>query len=367
MSMAAPTPRPGILAIEAYVGDAASLPGIERVIKLSSNEGALGPSPKAVAAYRGLGDQLHRYPDGDAKRLRQLLAQHWRLEAERIVCGNGSDDLLQLLTRAYAGPGDEVLYSAHGFSVYKIAAQASGATPVAAPEVALTASVDQLLAKVTSATRLVFLANPNNPTGTYLPADEIRRLHAGLPADVLLVLDAAYAEFVDRNDYEDGAAMVRNHANVVMTRTFSKIFALGGVRLGWAYCPPQVAAVLNLIRGPFNVAAPALAAGEAALLDIEFTQLAKRHNDYWRPWLTEALAGLGLQPVEGVGNFLLVGFPDRHRFPAAAADAFLRRRGIIVRPVAGYGLPDHLRITIGREDEMRALVEALTAFLDPHR
>jgi histidinol-phosphate aminotransferase len=360
MNILTPQPRPGILSIKAYVGGESKLAGVERVIKLSSNESALGPSPKAVAAYHAVADEMHRYPDGHATRLRAALAERWGLEAERIVCGNGSDDLLQLLCRAYSGPGDEVLYSRHGFAIYAISAQSCGATPVAAPEIELTASVDNLLASVTERTRIVFLANPNNPTGTYLPADEIRRLHANLSRDVLLVLDAAYAEYVGRNDYEDGAALVKQFPNVVMTRTFSKIFAMGGMRLGWAYCPPAIADVLNRIRGPFNVAGCTLAAGEAALADVEFTELAKRHNDYWREWFAGEVRRLGLEAVNaGVCNFVLVGF-EKGR--SAAADAHLRRNGIIVRGLASYGLPDHLRVTIGREDEMRAVAKALAEF-----
>lgn len=359
-----PTPKSGILAISPYVGGESSLPGVERVIKLSSNEGALGPSPKAVAAFHATGDELHRYPDGGAKRLRDLLAERWGLEAERIVCGNGSDDLLLLLTRAYAGPGDEVLYSRHGFAIYPISAQACGATPVAAPETDLTANVDHLLAAVTPRTRIVFLANPNNPTGTYLPADEVKRLRAGLPSDVLLVLDAAYAEYLDRNDYEDGSQLVRESENVVMTRTFSKIFALGGLRLGWAYCPPAIADVLNRIRLPFNASISALAAGEAALMDRDYMDLVRRHNDYWRDWFAGEILRLRLSVVSGgVGNFVLVGFPEQEGRNAKAADQFLRGRGIITRGVAGYGLPAHLRITIGREDEMRACAKALSDFV----
>ena len=232
--MSAPRPKPGILDIEAYVGGASKIAGVDRVIKLSSNEGALGPSPRAVEAYRAIAADMHRYPDGGATRLRGLLAERWGLEADNIVCGNGSDDVLQLLARAYSGQGDEVLYSEHGFLVYPIAAKSCGATPVTAPETGLTTSVDALLARVTERTRIVFVANPNNPTGTYISSDEMRRLHAGLPKDVLLVIDAAYAEFVDANDYEDGSALVRGYSNVVMTRTFSKIFGMGGLRLGWA-------------------------------------------------------------------------------------------------------------------------------------
>jgi len=360
MNMLSPQPRPGILSIKAYVGGESKLSGVERVIKLSSNESALGPSPKAVAAYHAAADSMHRYPDGHAARLRAALAERWGLAAENIVCGNGSDDLLQLLCRAYAGPEDEVLYSRHGFAIYPIAAQSCGATPVAADESELTASVDNLLAAVTPKTRILFLANPNNPTGTCLPADEIRRLHAGLPRHVLLVLDAAYAEYVGRNDYEDGAALVREFPNVVMTRTFSKIFGMGGMRLGWAYCPSAIADVLNRIRGPFNVAACTLAAGEAALADTGFVDLAKRHNDYWREWFAAEMSRLGYDVVDGgVCNFILIGFGQGR---SAAADAHLRQKGIIVRGLAGYGLPDHLRITIGREDEMRAVVKALEEF-----
>jgi histidinol-phosphate aminotransferase len=364
MTVLVPTPRPGILSISPYVGGEASLPGIKQPIKLSANEAAFGPSPKAIAAYQALAGDIHRYPDGHAQRLRKALAEHWGLEAERIVCGNGSDDLLQLLARAYSGPGDEVLYSRHGFAIYPIAAQSCGATPVAAPEIALTASVDQLLAAVTPRTRMVFLANPNNPTGTYLPGDEVRRLHAGLAPDILLVLDAAYAEYMVNNDYEDGAALVRQFSNVVMTRTFSKIYALGGLRLGWAYCPPAIADVLNRIRGPFNVASCTLEAGIAALSDIAFTDRVRHHNEQWRAWFADELVKLGLSvPPHNVGNFLLVGFPDTDGKSAQAADAFLRRRGIIVRGLGSYGLPDHLRITIGLEEEMRAVVAALTEFV----
>ena len=354
-----PQPRASILSIDPYVGGESVLAGVDRVIKLSSNEGAFGASPRAVAAYKSVAEDMHRYPDGSAKRLRQALAARWGLKADRIICGNGSDELLQLLAHAYAGPGDEILYSRHGFLVYPIAAKFCGATPVTAPETNLTASVDALLAAVTERTRIVFLANPNNPTGTYLPSAELRRLHAGLPRDVLLVVDAAYAEFVERNDYEDGAILVESFPNVVMTRTFSKIFGLAGLRLGWAYCPEEIAGVLNRVRGPFNVSVPALAAGLAALEDRDFFDLTQRHTTYWREWLAGELARIGLPVVSGVGNFLLVDFAGK----ADEADRHLRADGIIVRKVASYGLPGHLRITIGREDEVRTVAASLARFV----
>ena len=365
--MTAPAPRPGIMDIKPYVGGESALAGVTRVMKLSSNEGALGPSPKAMEAYSALAGELHRYPDdpgGLHLRLRQAIAGRYGLDPARIVLGAGSDDVLGLLCRGYAGPGDEVLYSRYGFLMYPIAARSCGATPVVADEVDRTASVDNLLAAVTERTRVVFLANPNNPTGTYLPEAEVERLRAGLPPHVLLVIDAAYAEFVSRNDYSAGLGLVDGPgANTAVTRTFSKIYALGGLRLGWAYCPEPIAGVLGRLRHPFNVGSPALAAGLAAFEDVGYFDLCKAHNDYWQPWLQQRLAGLGLAVTPWVCNFVLVRFPAEAGRDAAAADAFLRARGIIVRAMGSYGLGDSLRITVGQGDENAALIEALAAFL----
>lgn len=361
--MTAPIPRPGIMDIKPYVGGESGLDGVARVIKLSSNEGALGPSPKAMKALEEMAGDMHRYPDGGATRMRKALASRWGLDASRIVCGAGSDELLGILCRAYAGPGDEVLYSQHGFLMYAIAAKACGAVPVTAPETGLTADVDNLLAAVTAKTRIVFLANPNNPTGTYLAADEVRRLRAGLRDDILLVLDAAYAEFVSRNDYTPGIELVDAGDNTVMCRTFSKIYAMGGLRLGWAYCPAAIAGVLNRVRNPFNVGSSALVAGEAALSDTAYMELCKGHNDYWLDWMQGELARLGLTVTPSVCNFVLVHFPRETGKDAAAADAFLRARGIIVRAMGGYGLGHCLRITIGTAEENQRVIETLAEFL----
>jgi histidinol-phosphate aminotransferase len=360
---AAPVPGPGILDISPYVGGESQAPEGTRPIRLASNESALGPSPKAIAAYRALAGDIHRYPDGPSGELRAVLGRQHNLDPEHIVCGAGSDELISMLLRAYAGPGSEVLYSRHGFLMYPIGAQAVGATPVAVPERELTADVDGFLARVTERTRLVFIANPNNPTGTYLSAAEIARLHAGLPANVVLAIDAAYAEFVNRNDYEPGIALVNRADNVVMLRTFSKIYALAGLRLGWAYCPPAIADVLNRIRGPFNVAAPALAAGVAAVEDTEALARARAHNDRWQPWLSERLAALGLELTPSVGNFVLPRFPDDARHNADAAHDFLHARGILIRKMGGYGLPQCLRITIGTGEEMEIVAAALAEFM----
>jgi histidinol-phosphate aminotransferase len=354
--------RPGIMEIAPYVGGDATVPGLSRVIRLASNENPLGASPAAMAVYRELAGELHRYPDGSASALRAAIAQTEGLDAERIVCGAGSDELISLLVRAYAGPGDEVLHSAHGFLMYPIAARSVGATPVAAPEAELTADVDALLERVSPRTRLVFLANPNNPTGSYLPASAVQRLHQGLPADVLLVIDAAYAEYADVEDYDNGAALAARHDNVVMTRTFSKIHGLSALRLGWAYCPPAVVEVLNRIRGPFNVSQAALAAGCAALADQAHVARSLAHNAAQRDRLAADLTALGLDPRPSLGNFLLVHFPDGAEAASRTHEA-LKGRGILVRAMGAYGLPESLRITIGTEDEVRACVAALKEIL----
>jgi histidinol-phosphate aminotransferase len=350
--------------IAPYKGGDAKLPGRGRVLRLASNESPLGPSPRAVEAYRALAPELHRYPDGGAEELRAAIARTHDLPADRIVCGAGSDELISLLARAYAGPGDEVLYSQYGFLMYPIAAKTVGATPVAAPARDYGADVDAMLARVTPRTRLVLLANPNNPTGTLLPASELRRLQAGLPAEALLVLDAAYAEYVGDADYEDGRALVRDGGNTVMLRTFSKIYGLAAVRLGWAYCPAEVADVLNRVRGPFNVPAPAQAAGIAAVGDRDHVARARAHNDRWLPWLEAKLRELGLEPVPSAGNFLLLRFPD----PALGADKaaeFLNGRGILPRKLGPYGLADCLRITIGLAAENEAVAAALADYTAP--
>ncbi|HEU4476786.1 MAG TPA: histidinol-phosphate transaminase [Methyloceanibacter sp.] len=358
-----PRPRPGVLDIAPYVPGTSALPGARPVTKLSSNETPFGPSPRAIEAYLAAAKQLSRYPDGSARPLREALARLYGLDAARIVCGAGSDELLNLLACAYLGPDDEAIYTAHGFLVYKIAILARGATPVVAPETNLTADVDAILSRVSPRTRLVFIANPNNPTGTYLSFDEVKRLRAGLPEDVLLVLDAAYAEYVRKNDYETGIELVATTHNTVMTRTFSKIYGLASLRIGWAYCPAAIADALNRIKGPFNVSGPAIAAGVAALEDQAWVQRAVAHNETWRRRMSEALAKIGIGVTPSAANFLLLHFPNRNGRSAPEADKFLHERRIILRRIEEYGLPDALRMTIGTEEETRAVLDALTAFM----
>jgi histidinol-phosphate aminotransferase len=351
-----------VLDIAAYVpGDDRS--PAARVFKLSSNETPLGPSRLAIEAYRANADKLHVYPEGSSRILREAIAAAYGLNPERIVCGNGSDELLTLIAQTYLSPGDEAIFSAHGFLVYRIAILASGATPVVAPETDETASVDAILAAVTPRTRVVYLANPNNPTGTYLPHNEVKRLHAGLPGNVLLVLDAAYAEYVRRNDYASGVELAAEAGNVVMTRTFSKIFGLANLRIGWAYGPASVIDALNRTRGPFNVNGPAVAAGAAALSDRAHMERAVAHNNEWLAWLTGEMQALGLRVTPSIGNFLLIHFGETAGKGAAHADAFLRERGFVLRRVAGYGFPNALRMSVGSEEANRGVVSALGEFL----
>ncbi|WP_395449854.1 histidinol-phosphate transaminase [Aminobacter sp. UC22_36] len=359
-----PEPRAGIMDIAAYVPGKSTAPaGVAKVHKLSSNENPLGASPHAIEAVQKLSHKMEYYPDGSASRLRQAIAATHGLNPANILCSNGSDEVLGLLSQSYLSPGDEAVYTEHGFMVYKIYTQAAGATPVVAKEDAEKASVDNIIAALTPKTKIVFLANPNNPTGTYLPFEEVRRLHAALPRNVLLVLDAAYAEYVRRNDYESGVELVAANENVVMTRTFSKIHGLGGMRIGWIYAPAHIIDVLERMRGPFNVNAAAIEAGVAAMEDRGHVERTVAHNAKWAEWLVAEFEKLGLRVTPSVGNFLLVHFPDEAKHAAAAADDYLSARGYILRRVTGYGFPNALRMTIGTEEANRGVIAALTEFL----
>jgi histidinol-phosphate aminotransferase len=358
-----PQPRPGVLKIQAYVPGKSSAPGVAKVYKLSSNETPLGPSPRAIAAYMAVADHLEDYPDGGATALREAIGKAYGLDPARIVCGTGSDELLNLLAHAYLGPGDEAIHTTHGFLVYPIATLGSGATPVVAPEKDCTADVDAILARVTERTKVVFLANPNNPTGTYVPFDEVKRLHEALPKHVLLVIDAAYAEYVRRNDYESGIELVATSENVVMTRTFSKIYGLAALRLGWLYAPAHVTDALNRIRGPFNVNAAAIAAGVAAIGDVAHVERARQHNEKWLAWLTEEIGKLGLKVTQSVGNFILIHFPDTKGKTAKDADALLTSRGCVLRAVGAYHLPNALRMSVGTEEANRLVVKMLAELM----
>jgi histidinol-phosphate aminotransferase len=358
-----PQPRAGVMDIVAYVPGKSGAHGAAKVHKLSSNENPLGSSPRVMEAVREVAGRLEFYPDGAATRLREAIGEAHGLNPANIVCSNGSDEILGLLAQSYLAPGDEAIFTEHGFLVYKIYIQAAGAVPVSVKETEERADVDAILAAVTERTKIVFLANPNNPTGTYLPFEEIRRLHAGLPKHVLLVLDAAYAEYVRRNDYEAGVELVGNAQNVVMTRTFSKIHGLGGLRIGWMYGPAHIVDAINRMRGPFNVNAAAIEAGVAAIRDRAHVERTVEHNERWLGWLSEELSKLGLRVTPSVGNFVLIHFRKDGKHSAANADAWLSERGYILRRVAAYGFPNALRMTVGTEEANRGVVAALAEFL----
>jgi len=359
-----PVPRPGILDIAAYVPGKEHAPGVARVFKLSSNETPLGPSPKAIEAFKNAAGNLELYPDGQALALREAIASVHGLNVANIMCGNGSDELLGLLCHVYLGAGDEAIITEHGFLVYKIQIMGAGARPVEVKEKDCAVDVDAILDAVTEKTKMVFIANPGNPTGTYVPVSEIRRLHAGLPKHVILVLDAAYAEYVKKNDYEAGLELVSSNRNVVMTRTFSKVYGLAALRIGWIYGPAGILDALNRVRGPFNMNAPAIAAGAAAIRDLAFVEKAVEHNTLWLDKLTHAFQAIGLRVTPSVTNFVLIHFPDVDGKRAPDADAFLTSRGYILRAVKGYGFPNALRMTVGSEEANRGVIEALGEFMD---
>ena len=362
-----PTPKPGILDISPYVGGRASAPGATKVCKLSSNESPLGPSSKALAALDEAKASLALYPEGSARLLREAIGEVFGLDPARIVAsGDGSDALLTMLANAYLQPGDEVIFSEHAFLVYKIATLANSAVPVIVPEKTtnsvIKVDVDKMLAAVTPRTRMVYIANPDNPTGSYLTSEEMRRLYNGLPKDVLLVIDAAYAEYVTFADYEPGLELAKAHDNVVMTRTFSKIHGLAGLRIGWMFAAPQVCDAINRIRGPFNTALMQQLVGAAAIRDQEHVRRSAEHNAKWLSWVTAEIRKTGLRVDDSAANFVLIHFPSGEK-NAQAADTFLMQHGVILRSVASYGLPDCLRMTVGTEEQNRLVVSLLQQFM----
>lgn len=362
--MPRPVPNPGILDIAPYTPGKSPVaePG-RKVFKLSANETPFGPSAKAIDAYRKAAEHLEDYPEGTSRVLREAVGRAFGLDPDRIICGAGSDEILNLLAHTYLGQDDEAISTTHGFLVYAIATKANGGINVVVPETDFTADVDAILKRVSPRTKLVWLANPNNPTGTYLPFDEIRRLRAGLPPHVLLVLDAAYSDYVSRNDYEIGIELVATTENTVMTHTFSKIHGLAALRVGWMFGPAHIVDALNRIRGPFNVSTPAMLAAVAAIEDTAHQQMSKVHTEKWRNWLTEEIGKLGLKVTPSVTNFVLIHFPLETGKTAAEADAFLTRRGLVLRALNNYALPDALRMTIGTEEANRLVVDGLRDFM----
>ena len=362
--MTAPQPKPWIMAIAPYVPGKSTTDDGRKVIKLSSNENPLGTSKEAIAAFTEHKRDLERYPDASAANLREALAAKYDLDPARIIYGTGSDEILHLITGAYAGHGDEVIHVKYGFAVYEIAARRVGATVVVAPDNDYASDVDAILACVTEATRIVFVANPNNPTGTFTARSEIARLHAGLPPHVMLVVDQAYAEYIETEDDDQGLEMARTLPNVVVTRTFSKIYGLAAERIGWGYGSAEAVAAMHRIRAPFNITSAGQAAAIAAIKANGFVDNSRAHNAQWREWLASEIASLGnagLRAVPSKANFLLVLFEGK--LTAETAYKKLMDHGYITRWLPGQGLGQGLRITIGTEAETRGVAEALRAIV----
>ena len=353
-------PKPGILDIAPYVGGKSKIDGVAEPMKLSSNENALGAGQKARDAYQAAVGNIHIYPDGRAGKLRDAVAAHHGLEGDRLIFGNGSDEVFALLNQTYLQPGDNIVTGQYGFLAYRISALANQASVKLAPEPGFKAEVDAILEQVDERTKIVYISSPSNPTGSYNTAEETRRLHAALPPHILLVIDEAYAEFVTAPDWETSFPLAKDAENIVVTRTFSKIHGLGGLRIGFGYAPLKVAEAVDRIRLPFNVSVPGLDAAVAALGDEAHQTASRELVETWRPRLTQAIKGFGFEVFPSAGNFVLVRFADAAT--ASAANDYLHTKGIIVRPVGGYGLPDYLRITVGTEDQNRAVLDALSEF-----
>ena len=362
--MSRPVPKPGILEIAPYTPGKSPVPQAGRkLFKLSANETPFGPSPRAMGIYREASAHLEDYPEGTSRVLREAIGKSFGLDPDRIICGAGSDEILNLLAHTYLGVGDEAISTTHGFLVYPIATMANGAVNVVAPERDLRADVDAILNCVTPRTKLVWLANPNNPTGTYIPFDEVRRLRAGLRGAILLVLDAAYSDYVSRNDYELGIELVATTENTVVTHTFSKIHGLAALRVGWMFGPANIVDAVNRIRGPFNVSTPAMLAAKAAIEDTAHVQMSREHTMRWRDRLTDEITKLGLTVTPSVANFVLIHFPETGSKTAASADAFLTSRGLVLRALGNYKLPHALRLTIGTDEANQLVIEGLRDFM----
>jgi histidinol-phosphate aminotransferase len=359
-----PLPKPGILDIHPYVPGKARIEGVAEPIKLSANENALGSSPLAQEAFAAAAGKLQMYPDPRANIVRTALAERFNLEPERLIFGCGSDEVFQILNQAYLEPGDNIVQGEYGFAAFAIGARACQGEVRMAAEPGYRIDVDEMLKCVDDRTRLVFLANPGNPTGTWIPFREVERLHRALPPSVILVLDGAYGEFAVDPAFNDGIELARRAQNVVVTHTFSKLYGLAALRIGWGYAPEGIVAAYDRIRAPFNTSIPAQLAAVAALGDDAFQAASIALTERWRPWLMQQLGGMGLEPVgPSATNFVLVGFPREAGKTAAEAEAFLASRGVLVRGAGMYGLPDHLRMTIGLEAQNRAMVEALSDFM----
>jgi len=340
---------------------------LDNLIRLSANEGALGTSSNAIKALNSFTQSLNRYPPQVSDELIGAIAKRYSLEKKKIILGNGSDELISIITQAFLGPADEAIYTEFGFLQFPQAISVAGAKGVVAKDINFTANVDNIISKINKRTKLIFLANANNPTGTFIPKEEVIRLHKSIPSNVLFVYDAAYSEFITNSDYIDGSSLVDKHDNVIMLRTFSKLHGLASLRLGWGYCSENILSNLMKVRGPFSVNTAAILAGIAAIEDIEFQVKSVLHNTKWMGWLEKELDALELDFETSVTNFLLIKFPNENLKSAQNAEKFLADKGILVRGMSSYGLSNYLRVSIGNEDENIIFIKELKNFLDKQK
>ncbi|MCQ2913914.1 MAG: histidinol-phosphate transaminase [Alphaproteobacteria bacterium] len=361
--MKTPVAHDTIMEISPYVGGTSKLPGFDKVVKLSSNEGAFGVNPNVVEAIRSHAELMFRYPDGSSQELREAIAKVHNLDKDKILCGTGSDNVIDIICEAFSKDGDDVIMTQYGFSMYRVCAKGNGANVIEVPEKNYTVDLDAVLSAITNKTKIIFITNPGNPTGTYLPKKDLYDFCKKVPSNILIVLDSAYAEYVPCEDYTAGAEFVEEFNNVIMLRTFSKIYALGGLRIGWSYASKEIIDVFNRIRAPFNVNTMAQYAGVVAMQDREFVKKCFEHNKKWQKKFPEELSKIGLNCTPTVANFVLVHFPKTGK-TSEKCDEFLKQHGYIVRRVLAYGLKDELRITIGNEEEMTTLVSLLKEFME---
>ena len=337
---------------------------VKSLIRLSANEGALGTSSNAIKAINSFSTDLNRYPPQISENLVDAISKRYSVDRNKIILGNGSDELISILAQAFLSSEDEAIYTEYGFLQFPQAISITGAKGIIAKDNKLTVSVDSILSNITKKTKLIFLANANNPTGTFISKDEVIRLHKSIPSNVLLVYDAAYSEFITHDDYIDGSELVDNSENVIMLRTFSKLHGLASLRLGWGYCSNYILNNLMKVRGPFSVNLAAILAGTAAINDIDFQNKSIEHNIKWMSWLEKELKKLNLSFQTSVTNFLLIKFSNETQFNAQSAEKFLASRGILVRGMSVYNLPSYLRVSLGTEEENMTLIKELKSFLE---
>ena len=351
-------PKPGILSIPKYVGGKNRSDGFDQPIKLSANENPYGPSPRAIKAFLSAKGSLGVYPDGDHSDLRKAIAEVMVIDSDKIICGAGSDEILHFLCQCYAGQDDEVIYTEHGFAMYRISALAVGAKPIEVLENNRHADIPAIIKACNNKTKLIFLANPNNPTGTFIEPDEINKLAKSIPDHTLLVIDGAYAEYI--KDFDSGLRLAEERDNVFITRTFSKIYGLGSLRVGWGYGPKNVIDALKRVKGPFNLSTAAQVAATAAIRDTEYVHKCREDNLRLREYLSLELKKINIHSDRSFANFLLLQFFDSN--VANSADKYLNKNAIIVRNVSNYKLESYLRISVGTSNDCKKVIEILKNF-----